>query len=219
MSHRRNWSPKETKRGMTPMATHLIRDRDSAEKKEGDKGIKMRIKSPTPDIKSSSCPSISLTSCHWPSSNCELYQALWGMERAWNGSLIERGYYFPLLFPNRPHNDLQMLRETELMGTTRKHLCLPKQKTKIPTSGNHLNPEAKVPLDDKGCLEKSMRKQFSSRLFSPKATGLLRGCRQNVSCTSRRPTMRDEKNIRNGRTCDESFLADRRQRVRWRYRD
>lgn len=79
---------------------------------------------------------ISLTSCHWPSSNCEYihrgtfwacqalsFQALVSFmrhrERTWNGSLIEHGYYFPLLFLNPQHNDSQMLWEEDVMGITR----------------------------------------------------------------------------------------------------
>lgn len=123
--------------------------------------------------------------------------------------LIDRAsVLFPSALPESATQWFADVARDRADGNHKKRLCLPKQKTKIPTSGNHLNPEAKVSLDDKGCLEKAMRKQFNSRLFSPKATGLLRGCRQNVSCISRRPTMTDEKNIINGRTCDEGFLAD-----------
>lgn len=81
-------------------------------KKEGDKGKKMKITSTTLDEKKLVLP-ISLTSCQWPSPNCEYthsgtfeiarlclfrhYQTLWSMESGWNGSLIEHGFYFPAL--------------------------------------------------------------------------------------------------------------------------
>lgn len=105
-------------------------------KKEGDKGKKMKITSTTLDEKKLVLL-ISLTSCQWPSPNCEYthsgtfeiarlclfrhYQTLWSMESGWNGSLIEHGFYFPLLFLNLQHNVLQMLSEEEVrMEATKK---------------------------------------------------------------------------------------------------
>lgn len=156
MSHRRN---RALYKGMTPLAFINVRNifnqrqRQCWWKKKGekkDKEIKMRTKSPTWDKNPTSHPHPAINlhpTVSTPTVRLlsmpglylsEHYQALWGTERAWNGPLIEHGYYSLLLFLNPEHNDLQMLWEEEVMGNTR---VLSVFKT---DKNNPTNPRAKV---------------------------------------------------------------------------